>query len=150
MSMGVLVAIDIHIVPYYGEDSCYVFYTVKRKGSRVQKIIVHKYATLAIVSRRFKYTLAAIPLKRNDHIEDAVDALLSMAKSMARIKMVIMDREFYNQHVLETVQNHGLYYLVPFKKAKETDLLYWLSHAVKKWRWTYAMKSRAEDRKTEK
>ncbi len=62
MSRGVWVALDIHNVPYYGEDDSYVFYTVKRKGSRVQKIMVHKYATLAIVSRRFKYTLAAVPV----------------------------------------------------------------------------------------
>jgi len=150
VSRGVLVAIDVHLVPYYGEDSCHVFYTVKRKGSRVQKVKVHKYATLAIVSRRFKYTLAAIPLKREDRLEDVVDALLAMVKAMVRIRMVIMDKEFYNQRVLETVEDHGLCYLVPFKKSKETDMLYWLSQSVKKWRWTYVMTSRAEDRKTGK
>lgn len=151
MSRGVWVALDIHNVPYYGlDDSCYVFYTVKRKGSRVQKIKVHKYATLAIVSRRFKHTLAAVPLKRNEHLEDAVDALLHMARGMVRIKTVLMDREFYNQHVLNTVEKHGLCYLVPIKWSKGTDLLYWLSETSGKWVWPYTMKSRTEDRKTGK
>lgn len=148
MSRGVWVALDIHNVPYYGEDSCYVFYTVKRKGSRVQKIAVHKYATLAIVSRGFKYTIAAVPLKRSEHLEDAVDALLCMAKGMVRIKLVLMDREFYNQHVFEIVEKHGLDYLVPVKWSKGMDLLYWLSDTSGKWIWPYTMKSRTEDRKT--
>lgn len=150
VSRGVWVALDVHLVPYYGEDDCYVFYTVKRKGSRVQKIKVHKYATLAIVSHGFKYTLAAIPLKREDHLEEAVDALLCMVGGMVRIKMVIMDREFYNQRVLKTVEKHGLCYLVPVKMSVETNMLYWLSRAVGKWVWPYVMRSRAEDRKTGK
>lgn len=150
MSRGVWVAIDTHAVPYYGGDNCYVFYTVKRKGSRFQKVKVYKYATLAIVSRRFKYTLAAIPLKREDRLEDVVDALLCMVRGMVRIKMVIMDREFYNQHVLTTVENHGLCYLVPVKWSLGTDMLYWLSRMRGKWMWPYTMRSRAEDRKTGK
>ena len=148
MSRGVWAALDVHSVPYYGLDDSYVFYTVKRKGSRVQKIKVHKYATLAIVSRRFKYTIAAVSLKRNEHLEDAVDALLCMIKGMVRIKIVLMDREFYNQHVLDTVEKHGLCYLIPVKWSKGMDLLYWLSDTSGKWIWPYTMKSRTEDRKT--
>lgn len=150
VSRGVWVAIDVHSIPYYGRDSCWVFYTVKRKGSRVQKIKVLKYATVAIVARRFKFTLACIPLRREDHLEDAMDVLLRVARGLVRIKMVLMDREFYNQHVLRAVEKHGLCYLVPVKWSVELDVLYWLSQMRGKWMWSYVMKSRGEDRKTGK
>jgi hypothetical protein len=150
MSRGVRVAIDTHHVPYYGEEDDYVFYTVKRKGSRVRKVKVLKYATLSMVSRKFKYTIAALPLKRGEHLEEAVDVLLGMAAGMVRINMVIMDKEFYNQHVLTVVEKHGLSYLVPVKWCLELDMLYWLSRLRGKWVWPYMMNSKVINPETGK
>jgi len=149
MSRGVWVAIDTHHVPYYGKDDCYVFHTVKRKGSRVRKVKVLRYITLSIVCRGFKYTIAALPLKNGVHLEDAVDSLLVMIQGMVRVKMVVMDKEFYNQRVLTVVEKHGLCYLVPVKQCDEMDMLYWLSRECGKWAWPYLM-SKAEDSITKK
>ena len=144
MSRGVWVAIDTHHVPYYGKDDCYVFRTVRRKGSRVRRVKVLKYITLSIVSRGFKYTIAALPLKNGEYLDEGVDSLLVMIKGMVRVKMVVMDKEFYNQRVLNVVEKHGLCYLVPVKWCLELDVLYWLSRQCGKWAWPYLM-SKAED-----
>ena len=149
MSRGVWVAIDTHLVPYYGKDDCYVFHTVKRKGSRVRRVKVLRYITLSIVCRGFKYTIAALPLKNGEHLEDAVGSLLVMIQGMVRVKMVVMDKEFYNQRILTVVEKHELCYLVPVKQCDEMDMLYWLSRECGKWAWPYLM-SKAEDPITKK
>ncbi len=147
---GVFVAIDYTDVEYDGEDSEYVFHTVKRKGNRYQHIRVLRFATLAIVARRFKCTLAVLPVRKSDRSEEIVDRLLRMAKKLVRIRGVLMDRGFYNIAVLDVVESHGLHYILPVKRVGDLGSLYWLSTLTGVWRWVHVMRSRAEDRKTGK
>jgi hypothetical protein len=147
---GVYLAIDYTDVEYNGEDGRYVFHTVKRKGNRYQHVRVLRFATAAIVSRRFKCTLAALPVKKEDRSEEIVDRLLGMAEKLVGIRAVLMDRGFYNMAVLDVVEKHGLCYILPAKRVGDMDLLYWLSAYTGVWRWVHVMRSRAEDRKTGK
>jgi hypothetical protein len=150
LRMGVFIAIDYTDVEYDGEDNEYVFHTVKRKGNRYQHIRVLRFATLAIVAKRFKCTLAVLPVKKDDRSELVVDRLLGMAEGLVRIRGVLLDRGFYNMAVLNTVEKHGMYYILPVKRVGDLDLLYWLSTITGMWRWVHVMRSRAEDRRTGK
>lgn len=145
---GVYVAIDYTDVEYEGIDNLYVFRTVKRKGNRYQQIRVLRFATLAIVSKRFKCTLAALPVKNNDRSEDIVDRLLGMTLKLVKVRGVLMDRGFLSMSVLEVVEAHHLYYILPVKRVADVDMLYWLSHLTGCWRWIHVMRSRGQDRKT--
>jgi hypothetical protein len=145
---GVFVAIDYTDVEYEGADNLYVFRTVKRKGNRYQQIRVLRYATLAIVAKRFKCTLAALPVRNTDRSEDIVDRLLCMTERQVRIRAVLMDRGFLSMNVLEAVESHGLYYILPVKRVADVDMLYWLSRLTGCWKWVHVMRSRGLDRKT--
>lgn len=145
---GVFVAIDYTDVEYEGMDNLYVFRTVKRKGNRYQQVRVLRFATLAIVSKRFKCTLAALPVRNTDRSEEVVDRLLRMTMNTVRIRAVLMDRGFYNMNVLDVVESYGLYYILPVKRIGDMDMLYWASRLTGVWRWVHVMRSRGEDRKT--
>lgn len=143
----VYVAIDYNDIEYYGRVDDRVFYTVKRNGSQYQKVKVLRYATIAVVARRFKFTLAVLPVKKTDKPENIVERLLLEAMKHVTIRTVLMDRGFYNSRVMTSVEALGLHYIIPIKRTRSMDLYYWLSTTTGKWHWKYHMNQGTRDDK---
>jgi hypothetical protein len=144
---GFLVAIDQTNIEYFGETDEYVHNYVKQVGRVYKHILVRRYATLSIIAPRFKLCLAILPVRRGDKLGDVVDRLLDSAKGV-RIRCVVLDKEFYNVAVLDRIEAHGLFYLVPVIQKDSINLLYWICTVTGRWKWKYMMGTSAN--KTER
>jgi len=144
---GFLVAIDLTDLEYFGEKDGFVHNSVKRKGTRYQKATVHRYASLSIIAPRFKLTLAMLPVREEEKLEDTVDRLLTRVEKLVRIRCIVLDKGFYNTAVLNKIEEHALHYLVPVVKRDELELLYWQSRASGRWVWKYVMNKTDKERR---
>ena len=132
-------AIDTSDVEYYGKDSEYVHFTVKKRGLKFHKIKVLRFASISIVARRFKLTLAVFPVKRGEKAETTVDKLLREIPSGLKVRAVLMDKGYYYTEVFKTFEKHNLAYIVPVKRYPQMDQLYQLGEATGVWRYKYTM-----------
>lgn len=117
-----VVAIDFNDVEYWGVMDSLTIKTIGKKVKGVSK--VYRYATVAIVAKNFKFTLACLPFRPGDRVDEVVRSLLEIAGSMVQVDLVLMDRGFYNSDVFNTIEELGLSYLVHAKKSEKTDQLY--------------------------
>jgi len=113
----VTAAIDITIVPYYGdvEEMPMVSGTKDGEGR------AFKFATLSIIGRNIPLILAVEPVRENsawdenppNQIHRVVRRLVKRAKEHVPIETVLCDREFDSMRVFQTLSNLGVNYLIP-------------------------------------
>lgn len=107
------VAIDWHLVPYYGEPewSRNELYAGKpRQGTKK----FHAYATACIVSRGVRYTLAVTWVRRHETTITALSRLLAQIRGKGlKIKRVLLDRAFFNTPVTHFLQTEQIPFLMP-------------------------------------
>jgi len=135
----VYLAIDYNDIEYRGLDLLMVFDAMMMRGIQYQHVKVLRYATIAIVAPRFKFTLAVIPVTVLDKPETVVERLLGMVPPMLRVKGVLMDKGFYNANVFKTMDGIGFDYLVPAKKTGALNLTYRIAEVTEKWYWKHVM-----------
>lgn len=135
----VWLAIDYNDIEYCGEDPLMVFDAMMMRGIQYQHVKVLRYATIAIVAPRFKFTLAVVPVSVLDRPEMIVERLLCMVPSKLRVKGVLMDKGFYNANVFKTMDSLGIDYLVPAKKTGALKLTYRIAEVTEKWYWRHVM-----------
>lgn len=140
------VAIDWHLVPYYGQPQQSrneIYYGKPRQGT--QKF--HAYATACIVQRGQRYTLALTWVRRHETTVTAMRRLLARIDELGlKIRYLLLDRAFFNLPVIEFLQNRKLPFLMPVmirgrkpkKKRPPTGLRWiqcqgagWYSHTLK-------------------
>jgi IS4 transposase len=143
----VLLAIDTSDIMYDGRDNMYVHYTVKRKGMKMRKVKVLRYACISIVAREFKLTLAVRMVKKDDKMEQVVEALLEELP-MIKVKAVLMDKGFYYSEMLNTLDASGFKYIVPVIRYTGTDFMYRIGEAAGLWRYKYTMNASKKNRGT--
>lgn len=131
----VYAAIDLHDVLYWGtDDEC-----VHKKKGALKNVRVLRFATLALVSKGFKYTLACAMIKKGDKNRDVVRGLLETALRTAWIDVVLMDRGFYDTSVFRTVLELGMDYIVPVRKTKRVESLYRESQKTGNWAYEFTL-----------
>lgn len=135
----VWLAIDYNDVEYNGDDPLMVHDAMMMRGIQYQHVKVLRYATVAIVARGFKFTLAVVPVNTRDRVEDVVARLLDMVPTVLKVKGVLMDKGFYNANVFKTMDDREVDYLVPVKKFPEMKLTYRVAEVADKWHWKYTM-----------
>lgn len=135
----VLLAIDTSDMPYDGADSVYVHYTIKKRGLKINKIKVLRFATICIVASKFKLTLAIQPVRKKEKMESVVERLLLDVPRELRVRAVLMDKGFYHTGVIRTMEQHGFKYIIPVKRYTEMDFLYHIAEIADVWRWKYTM-----------
>ena len=110
----VIVLIDGHEIPWYGEPNEYVIGTKNFDGTK----LCFKYITINVLLDRYKICLFALPVKPFSKEDKIVDELLSVAKRWFRIGLVLFDREFSkDSKILNVVGKHALRYLAPMEKT---------------------------------
>lgn len=144
----VYLAIDFNDIRYDGVDPLMVFDAMMMNGIQYQHVKVLRYATIAIVAPRFKFTLGVTPVSVLDKPETVVERLLSMVPPVLRVKGVLMDRGFYNANVFKTVDEMKYEFMVPVKKTLALKLTYRIAEVTEKWYWKHTMNRGARNEYT--
>lgn len=118
----VYVAIDFNNVETWTVKDVYVHKRLGKKEFGSSR--VHRYASIALVSPGFRFTLAVIPVKKTDPGWDVVRRLLLLARSMVRVDTVLLDREFYDSEVYRMIEDLGLEYIGHVRKSKSMGRAY--------------------------
>ena len=135
----VLLAIDTSDMPYDGKDSEFVHYTIKKRGLKINKVKVIRFATICMVARSFKLTLAVQPVRKKEKMESVVERLLLDVPEELMVRAVLMDKGFYHTGVIKTMERLGFKYIIPVKRYAEMDFLYHVAEVADIWRWKYTM-----------
>ena len=100
------VCADLHLDPYYGdEDETEALYFSQAKRGTTT---FHAYATLYVRVRNKRYTLAVRQLVVGDSTCDVLAKFLELLKGLdLRVKVVDLDRGFYNSTGLELLCAHN-------------------------------------------
>lgn len=106
-------AIDWHLVPYYGEpfrSRNELYYGQPRQGTST----FHAYATACIVSHGHRYTLAVSWARRHESLVTVLKRLIAQIRAFGvKIRYVLLDRAFFNIPVIEFLHVEQLPYLMP-------------------------------------
>ena len=97
----VVIAIDYNLLEWYGEDLPYIIKSKPRKGT--DKFIA--FATVAIVENGKRFTLRVLPVTPFSDKKELVKELLEYAMKFIKVKVVLMDRAFYNGEIIEMLNN---------------------------------------------
>lgn len=116
----VIVAIDLTFIPYYGKKiTQYVVGWKHDKGTSW----FHCWATLRIVASGRRFTVKARPVKRDELDAEAMAKivldLLAEAKACGvHIRLVLLDKGFYNTAVIRALQTSSSKFLMAAKRSK--------------------------------
>ncbi|EMA42093.1 transposase (TCE33) [Halococcus hamelinensis 100A6] len=107
-----LVAIDItEEDPFTGDREGHENEIIGTKEKNTE--YAYQWATIQLVGNAVPLVLDARPVRKGDSRREIVEDLLDSAQSLLHIDGVLMDREFDSQHLLESVSQRGLTYVVP-------------------------------------
>lgn len=107
------VAIDWHLVPYYGQHQKSrneLYYGQPRQGTSK----FHAYATACIVQHGQRYTIALTWVRRHESMVKVLGRLLAQIRKIGlKIRRVLLDRAFFNVPVIQFLQDEKLPFLMP-------------------------------------
>lgn len=111
------VAIDWHLVPYYGRP-----YRSRNEICRSQPkhgtAQFHAYASACIVEYGRRYTLALTWVRRHESMVTVLRRLLARIREIGlKIRYFLLDRAFFNVAVIEFLQHERLPFVMPVKFA---------------------------------
>lgn len=109
----IIVFIDEHERPWFGEPNQYVIGTNNFDGTN----ICFKYITINALIDKYKICLFALPITPFSRKDKLVDELLSKTEKLVTIGLVLFDRGFSkDSKILKVVEKHRLKYLAPMEK----------------------------------
>jgi hypothetical protein len=112
------VAIDIHDWRYYGDpDTGWVLHTNLARGTNT----AFKFLTACIVTEGCRLTVAAEPIRDDDHLPRLVDLMLTAAAEWVDIRRVFLDRGFYEVRFLQVLEAHDVDYVVRARRFPSLD-----------------------------
>jgi len=142
------VAIDWHLVPYYGQphrSRNEIYYGKPRQGTTK----FHAYATGCIVQYGQRYSVALTWVRRHESVVTALRRLLARIRELGlKIKHLLLDRAFFNVPVTEYLQQQNLPFLMPVvfrgrrpKKKRVMTGLRWIKRQKAGW-YAHTLKNR--------
>lgn len=109
------VAIDWHLVPYYGDPQQSrneLYYGQSRQGTTT----FHAYASACIVCYGRRYTLALSWVRRHESKVTVLARLVARIREIGlKIRYVLLDRDFFSVPVVAFLQLEKLAFLMPVK-----------------------------------
>lgn len=108
-----LLAIDTHLVAYYGQRNAYVVGGPKKQGTQW----FFSYATAVLMHKRRRYVVALCAVQPKTKPHDIVRTLLEqIAAQGLKIQGVALDSAFDSGETLLLLQERGLAYTVPLRR----------------------------------
>jgi IS4 transposase len=124
---------------FYGKKNDYVSSTVKQRGRKMNEVKILSFATISIVARQFKFTLAVFPIRNDESKAKLVEKLLWSIPGELRIHAILLDKGFYLSEVMQTVDRLGYKYIIPCKQYPELDEFYTFLEVTGEKHWKYTM-----------
>ena len=107
------VAIDFHLVPYYGtphKSRNELYYGKPQRGTKH----FHAYASACIVEYGQRYTVALTWVRRHESMVKVLRRLLEQIRKIGlKTRCLLMDRAFFNVPVTEYLQQERIPFLMP-------------------------------------
>lgn len=105
-------AIDFNEIPYYGEEATKGDTRKSRAKKGTTRFFV--YATIYVILRNKRYTLAVKYVRKGEKLTDVIDFLLDeVAGAGLTVKSLFLDREFYNIDVINHLQGRDIPFIIP-------------------------------------
>jgi len=109
-------AIDFTDDPYYGKESevneDYIVGGERKKSTNW----FYRYATLYLIHGDRKYTISAVPVRKNTLPVDYVKMLLDTIDSLGfMIEVLLLDRGFYGTELFNHLQRRDVPHIIPVK-----------------------------------
>jgi putative transposase len=131
------VAIDLHLVPYYGlpmDDPKEIYRSQAKAGTHN----FHAYASAYVVFHGQRFTIALTPVEYGEKMKPIVQRLLALIrKTCVRPGLLLLDRGFYSIDVIRYLQQARVPFLMPAvgrgRKPKEGEPLTGI-RAFQKWK----------------
>lgn len=112
------IAIDYHIIPYYGEGDGKLARWVKGcKNKQGTNKGLH-YITAHIVDKGRRFTIAVLPVSVFDDTPDLVERLIEEVRRYIKVKYVFLDRGFYSVGIIKKLLDLDLRFVIPVVKYK--------------------------------
>lgn len=112
---SVIVAIDFNDIEWYGEELPFI---VKSKAKNGTKRFI-RFATIAVVEDGKRFTLKVLPVTPLSATENIVKELLSYVQHFVSIRVVLLDRGFYSNEVVEQIKKAEVKFVMPAKKTSK-------------------------------
>jgi Transposase DDE domain len=107
------VAMDLHLIPYYGQpqqDARELYRGARKAGTKT----FHAYATAYVICRGCRYTLALRPVHHADPWDEVVGDLLRQVRRLGvRVDWLLLDRGFFSVGVIRYLQAARCPFLMP-------------------------------------
>lgn len=143
-------AIDWHLVPYYGKPKASrneVYYGKSHQGTTK----FHAYASACIVHYGQRYTVALSWVRRHETLVVVLMRLLARIREIGlKIKYLLLDRAFFNVPVVEFLQREHLSFVMPVmirgrrsKKKRPLNGLHWIKRQAAGW-YQHVMKNKKQ------
>jgi IS4 transposase len=116
------IAIDYHVVPYYGKGNGELARWVKGcKKKRGTKKGFH-FITVQIVVRGRRFTIAVIPVDVFDSTAELLERLIKDVRRYIRIRYVFLDMGFYSVDAIKKLMELGVGFVIPIVKYEGKDM----------------------------
>jgi putative transposase len=115
-------AIDLVLIPYHGQH-CYSKDEIYRSQPKSGTSHFHAYATVCILHRGFRYTVALTPVAKGEEMKVVVKRLLDQCKSIGlKCQLLLLDRGFYSVSVISYLKHAQVPFVMPVicRGKKET------------------------------
>jgi len=136
-------AIDFVNVPYYG-DGKNIGDTIKTKPKQGTSRY-YTYASIYLILRNKRYTLAVKGIRKGETLKDTVDFLIKEIKTVGfKIKIVYLE-EFFTLNVINYLQNRKIHYIIPCVKRGSSGGIINLLTGRKSYSTEYTMRSKENE-----
>ena len=108
------IAIDLHLIPYYGNPSEAEAPYIYRSQAQAGTTSFFAYATVYVICRNKRVTLAIHAVHRQETLVATITYLLAMLHPLkVRVKRLYLDRGFYSVPVIRWLKALNLPFLMP-------------------------------------
>jgi len=108
-----IIAIDLTLIPYHGQPA-HDLREIYRSAPKSGTTHFHAYATLAVVHKGHRYTLALVSVQRGEAMKDVVQRLLGIVRRLGlKIKFVLLDKGFFHVAVISYLKCAGHGFIIP-------------------------------------
>jgi putative transposase len=108
-----IIAIDLTLIPYHGQPAQDVREIYRGKG-KSGTTHFHAYATLAVLHKGHRYTLAVERVEQGEAMKDVVQRLLLVVRRRGlRIKFLLLDKGFFQVAVISYLKRAGHGFVIP-------------------------------------
>lgn len=108
-----MIAIDLTLIPYHGKPA-YEETEIYRGQPKSGTTHFHAYATAVVVHKGHRYTLAVLCVQRDEPLKEVVQRLVALVRKRdVKIKLLLLDKGFFNVSVLSYLNRSGHAFIVP-------------------------------------